>query len=178
MVNLNCKICGKKFEVKEFDAGWRKYCNSEKCNNEVRRLAMQRYRQTDRGKAMVKLQNMRYKRAEREQECYVCKNKFMSARKRIACDGCIARLTSKGVVEPERALSMRKWRIRNKDRVKVYTKSQIRADRPSKKRPRQPCLVCNNPKTDQHHHDYNKALDVSFLCKKHHFELHSWDSFN
>jgi hypothetical protein len=37
---------------------------------------------------------------------------------------------------------------------------------------RQPCEQCGNPKSDAHHPDYTKPLDVMWLCRKHHMTLH------
>lgn len=34
------------------------------------------------------------------------------------------------------------------------------------------CVVCGNPKTQGHHEDYSKPLDVVWLCVKHHAEVH------
>jgi hypothetical protein len=34
------------------------------------------------------------------------------------------------------------------------------------------CCLCGNPKTDAHHEDYGKPLDVIWLCKAHHKQLH------
>jgi len=34
------------------------------------------------------------------------------------------------------------------------------------------CEVCGEVKVDKHHYDYNKPLDVVFLCRKHHKEVH------
>jgi hypothetical protein len=40
---------------------------------------------------------------------------------------------------------------------------------------KEPCEVCGDPVVDGHHPDYNESLDVIWLCKKHHKELHSYD---
>lgn len=36
----------------------------------------------------------------------------------------------------------------------------------------QPCEVCGGPKAQMHHDDYLKPLEVRWLCRKHHSELH------
>jgi hypothetical protein len=36
----------------------------------------------------------------------------------------------------------------------------------------EPCLFCDAPKTEGHHHDYSKPLDVTWLCKRHHGLAH------
>lgn len=33
---------------------------------------------------------------------------------------------------------------------------------------RKPCEVCGDPKSQAHHHDYSKPLDVKWLCQTHH----------
>lgn len=37
---------------------------------------------------------------------------------------------------------------------------------------RQPCEVCGEPKSEGHHDDYTKPLEVRWLCKRHHVEWH------
>lgn len=37
---------------------------------------------------------------------------------------------------------------------------------------RQPCVVCNNPKTHGHHEDYSRPLDVVWLCGSCHSMIH------
>ena len=40
---------------------------------------------------------------------------------------------------------------------------------------RQPCEVCGAEPADAHHHDYQRPLAVTFLCRRHHCQLHSRD---
>lgn len=37
---------------------------------------------------------------------------------------------------------------------------------------RKACEVCGNPKTDGHHDDYSRPLDVRWLCRTHHRQHH------
>lgn len=37
---------------------------------------------------------------------------------------------------------------------------------------RQPCEVCGNLTVDAHHDDYSKPLEVRWLCRTHHGQLH------
>lgn len=35
-----------------------------------------------------------------------------------------------------------------------------------------PCSICGNIESEAHHEDYDKPLDVIWLCREHHLELH------
>lgn len=37
---------------------------------------------------------------------------------------------------------------------------------------KQPCKVCGNPRTDAHHPDYRRPLEVIWLCRFHHAAAH------
>lgn len=37
---------------------------------------------------------------------------------------------------------------------------------------RKPCEVCGNVKSEGHHEDYSKPLEVRWLCSIHHHEIH------
>lgn len=41
---------------------------------------------------------------------------------------------------------------------------------------RQPCAVCSSPDVEAHHEDYDKPLDVVWLCKRHHEARHIDDA--
>lgn len=35
-----------------------------------------------------------------------------------------------------------------------------------------PCQKCGDENSEAHHHDYDKPLEVEWLCRKHHMEKH------
>jgi hypothetical protein len=37
---------------------------------------------------------------------------------------------------------------------------------------KQPCTICGETKSESHHEDYSKPLDVLWFCRKHHAEHH------
>ena len=55
-----------------------------------------------------------------------------------------------------------------KARARHVVENEIRRSRVR----RNPCQVCGNPKTHGHHSDHTKALEVVWLCPRHHSELH------
>lgn len=57
--------------------------------------------------------------------------------------------------------------IKNKSRDKL--KNAVRRGRMK----RLPCQECAEPKTDAHHPDYSKPLEVVWLCRKHHSQIHA-----
>lgn len=65
-----------------------------------------------------------------------------------------------------------------KDRAKKYSKNKTRAVSAvtyaikTGKLIRQPCEECGAEKTDAHHDDYAKPLEVRWLCRSHHIQHH------
>lgn len=55
---------------------------------------------------------------------------------------------------------------------KVRTRALTRSFIKSGKLVRQTCEVCGAVKAEAHHDDYNKPLDVRWLCRYHHREHH------
>ena len=88
---------------------------------------------------------------------------------------------------PERMLHFRRKSERNRETgkqslfartyaakfpEKEKAKSALNGAVASGKIRRQPCAVCGNSKSEGHHEDYSKPLDVVWLCKKHHAYRH------
>jgi len=38
---------------------------------------------------------------------------------------------------------------------------------------RKPCMICGTQNSEAHHADYDKPLDVDFLCQRHHLQFHA-----
>lgn len=43
---------------------------------------------------------------------------------------------------------------------------------------KRPCEVCGSEKVDAHHTDYSRPLHVTFLCRRHHREIHRKQAAN
>ena len=154
--------CGKEFEYEsKSNLGYERRYFNKACQMRARRRTVV-------GKAYVEKYNQRYKRAEREWKCKfpLCNKVFISAYKRSYCDE-HSNPSSQNVV----------WRKKNPLKAKAHESiNSFYRDRYNKGRKRGSCLVCDKKKTEAHHHDYSKPKDVTFLCKKHHHEIHSWDA--
>ncbi len=57
-----------------------------------------------------------------------------------------------------------------KNRIRDRTNKRINRDRTLI---RQPCEVCGNKDSEAHHCNYEYPLNVNWLCKEHHVELHN-----
>lgn len=78
------------------------------------------------------------------------------------------------------------WREENRAKTREYAKN-ARKRSPHKAKARDmvnkavkngellkiPCVICGNKKSEGHHEDYSKPLEVIWLCRKHHREHHS-----
>lgn len=73
------------------------------------------------------------------------------------------------------------WVLKNKDKIKASRdRYKFKNDAREKFKyaietgvlKRKPCEVCGNLKSEGHHRDYNKPLEVLWLCRKHHKEQH------
>jgi hypothetical protein len=124
--------------------------------------------------------------------CRYCRVEFMPTlykfqRKNYVCNTCAnnkkKELNQKRIKEGKEAY---KFEYKNKEARTNYLNGYGREGDLKKKRirnlvykalkagrlERKPCEVCGNIKAHAHHSDYNKPLDVIWLCAKHHKEWH------
>jgi hypothetical protein len=67
-------------------------------------------------------------------------------------------------------LLKKRWLENNPQRAKV--KDAVKYALKTGKLTRLPCFVCGELKSQGHHPDYSRPLDVVWLCKPHHDEVH------
>ena len=86
----------------------------------------------------------------------------------------------------ENPILLEKRKAYNRDRMKKQREGIISPEQKAKilarkmsaeairigKLKRLPCELCGNIKTDAHHPDYSKPLDVRWLCRLHHRNIH------
>jgi hypothetical protein len=105
-------------------------------------------------------------RGERKTICSKCKKPLEESRagKQSYCKGCHAEY-------------MRRTRPKHRDlpedqrkkaNARAYTKEYVKRGTLVKKS----CEVCGDDKSEIHHPDYDKPLEVIWLCRKHHLEAH------
>lgn len=73
---------------------------------------------------------------------------------------------------PERVNEIQR-RYRQNNRLKYLARTTLGNAIRDGKLFKLPCHVCGAKKTEAHHHDYTKPLTVTWLCKRHHEELHT-----
>lgn len=62
------------------------------------------------------------------------------------------------------------WRAANREKARAH--SRIAHEKERHGLQAKPCEVCGAPKTDAHHDDYSRPLDVRWLCRQHHNAKH------
>lgn len=77
---------------------------------------------------------------------------------------------------PCHATYMREWRKTHRmspeQRRKDIARSYANEYKKRGKLARKPCEKCGEPKSQMHHEDHTKPLEVTWLCRKCHIELH------
>lgn len=69
-----------------------------------------------------------------------------------------------------RTQATKEWRKKNPEKYKAHNvlNNAVRGKKISK----QPCCICGSEKTEAHHEDYSKPLNVIWVCSLHHHDLH------
>jgi hypothetical protein len=68
-------------------------------------------------------------------------------------------------------LKKKEWWQKNRERLKI--KDAVRYAVKTGKLVKLPCIECGELKVEAHHPNYENALDVVWLCRKHHNEIHN-----
>lgn len=66
--------------------------------------------------------------------------------------------------------SDRKWYAKNIEKVLAHRKVQYAVSTSAIEK--LPCQICGNIKSNAHHEDYSKPLEIIWLCATHHREIH------
>jgi hypothetical protein len=67
--------------------------------------------------------------------------------------------------------NQRKWRQANP--LSIHAHNAVQLALRSGKLKKKPCVICgSNKNLEAHHRDYDKPLDVVWLCRMHHSHLH------
>ena len=89
---------------------------------------------------------------------------------KVACNRAQVRyrVSAKGKVTRARINSLRHKLHPDREKATHTVNNAIR----DRRLIRLPCEICGDAKADGHYKDYSKPLDVRWLCRKHHKELH------
>lgn len=68
------------------------------------------------------------------------------------------------------AIYQKRWEQRNKEKLSAYNVMRLAIKKGEIKK--DCCIVCGAKEVHGHHDDYSKPLDVVWVCRKHHGELH------
>lgn len=78
-----------------------------------------------------------------------------------------------GTERRQQSLSRRQRRYRESNPIKNAARAAVNRNVRSGALVKKPCEVCGATDVDGHHDDYSKPLEVRWLCRKHHLELHA-----
>lgn len=97
--------------------------------------------------------------------CSKCKNEIEESRiKQRYCKSCHA--------ENMRENRPKHSELTDEQRKKSNARSYLHVYIKRGKIEKQHCKVCNDLNAEPHHYDYSKPLEVIWLCRIHHLELH------
>lgn len=105
------------------------------------------------------------------QKCKICSREF-SRSKRLRNPETYKKMAKRCYEKnKEKRLEYhRKWRETNKYKTDAHL--LVRNAMKKGELERKPCIECGSLNSDAHHEDYNKPLDVIWLCRIHHIRHH------
>jgi len=145
-----------------------KGCGANKPATEFYRMSGNSDGLTGKCKCCTRAQVESYRRRNREKVMEYDRNRPNADQRREA-----NRLRSKNLSEEQRRRAAEQrhlWSLKNKEKraCHIIAGNAIRDGRLIRK----PCEVCGEEKTDAHHDDYAKPLEVRWLCRAHHAQHH------
>lgn len=83
------------------------------------------------------------------------------------CKVCDSKKLSKNANHAAHQLA---WKEKNKEKLQAHSKlwNALKSGEVTKTE----CIICGDNKSEGHHPDYSRPLDVVWLCRKHHKETH------
>lgn len=137
-----------------------------KNKDEINRKAAERY-QKNKDKITARLRKERMENGDevrRKDREYWAKNKDKKREK----DARYKNLHREDI----NSRSRKRWRENENFRRKHSIRTRVNSLLQKGKIKRMPCEVCGAEKTEAHHCDYNKPLEIMWLCAEHHREWH------
>lgn len=126
------------------------------------------YRKTEKGLNAARASEAKYAASEKGRKTSLVKLENQKRSEK-------AKLRRFHYIRTERGRLMNKvktarYRLKNPD--KERSRYLLKLAIGSGKIQRLPCVICGNEKSEGHHEDYSKPLEVVWLCKLHHTEHH------
>lgn len=157
-----CRVCKQREYLRAWRAANRERCReygrkqAEKVRNDPQKLAAYRERKAREKRELRQREPERIRECDRQRAAEDEKRRERDRERRDAAYWRWYRAST-----PERQM---------KSRARARVRGEIRAGRMT----RQPCEVCGK-QAQAHHDDYSRPLDVRWLCRQHHFEIHRKD---
>ena len=172
MCEKTCRACGVTKPLSEFyknaklKSGFRSPCKA--CCATTKRA----YRQTPKGKAARKADRAKYNESPKgKAAAKASRAKYLASPHGRAVHGAAGRRYRKS--PNGKAVTAARNRKTIKDHPLAYkAHNLVKRAIMSGKLKRMPCEVCGDVKGDAHHDDYTKPLEVRWLCRLHHAEVH------
>ena len=111
-----------------------------------------------------------HKKQGRQAQCKECRKELNKKYKEENREKCL--LLTRDHYRRNKDLYIERARLRNKNSVKSKAVFKVNAAIKAGKLVRQPCEECGAEKSEGHHDDYAKPLEVRWLCRSHHRQWH------